>query len=77
MARFDNGILWYTTAIAHIAVHFPEDDIKCRWCPHLRSDEANGRHFCRLTSDIVYSTEIIAETCPLEFEEKRDGTSKT
>jgi hypothetical protein len=72
MARFDGGILWYTTAIAHIAVHFPEDDVKCKWCPHLRADEANGRHFCRLTGSIVYSKEIIAEDCPLEFEEKKD-----
>ena len=72
MARFDKGILWYTTAIANIAVAFPEDDIKCRWCRFLRADEANNRHFCRLTDDVLYSIEIIADSCPLVFEEKKD-----
>ncbi|MBQ4556546.1 MAG: hypothetical protein IJA60_02735 [Clostridia bacterium] len=72
MGKFDKGITWYTTAIAHIPVHFPEDDVKCKWCPHLRADEANSRHFCRLTGNVVYSIEIIADDCPLEFEENKD-----
>ena len=67
MARFDKGILWYTKATCNITVAFPEDDVKCKWCPHLRADESNDRHFCRLTGGIVYSKEILADDCPLEF----------
>lgn len=69
MARFDKGIAWYTTGTVHLRINFPEDEVKCKWCPHLRADEANGRHFCRLTGSIVYSKEFIADDCPIVFEE--------
>ncbi len=66
VARFDNGISWYTVGSVSLKIAFPEDDIKCKWCPHLRADEANGRHFCRLTGSVLYSINILADDCPID-----------
>ena len=76
MARFDNGIAWYTIGRVNLRIAFPEGEVKCKWCPHLRADEANGRHFCRLTGSIVYSKEIIADDCPIEFTGETVGKEK-
>ena len=67
MARFDSGIAWYEIGEVKLRIAFPEGERKCKWCPHLRADEANGRHFCRLTGSIVFSRETIADDCPIEF----------
>lgn len=76
MARFDNGIAWYAIGTLHQRIAFPEGEIKCKWCPHLRADEANGRYFCRQTGSIVYSKEILADDCPIEFTGEVVGKEK-
>lgn len=74
MARFDKGIAWYEIATVTLRVAFPEGNVACRWCPHLRADEACGRHFCRLTGDVLYSPNILGADCPLEFRGETVGT---
>lgn len=66
--RFDSGVQWYTHGTFTVDVSFPEGDVKCKWCPFLRSD--NGcRHKCLLRERIVYSPETMADFCPLKLEE--------
>lgn len=71
-AKYDNGIPWYTVGVAHVAISFPTDDVKCGYCPHCR-DDSMGRFWCRLTNSLVYSLETIADNCPIEFDEKEEN----
>lgn len=63
--RFDNGITSYTFASAEIMVAFPEDEVKCKWCPHLRHSESLERDWCHLNNQLIYSRETIGDRCPL------------
>ena len=65
MGRFDRGVTSYTFAEATISVSFPEDEIKCRWCPFIRHYDSLDRDKCALTEEILYSKEIIGYHCPL------------
>lgn len=65
MGRFDKGVTSYTFAECTIQVSFPEDEIKCKWCPFLRHYDSMNRDRCALTEDILYSTELIGIHCPL------------
>lgn len=65
MGKFDKGVTSYTFAEATIQVAFPEDDVKCRWCPFLRHNDGLNRDKCGLTERILFSTEIIGHECPL------------
>jgi hypothetical protein len=67
MNRFDKGIPWYTKATACIDVYFPEDEIKCRYCPFVKFLDGTNQHRCRLNDKILYSIEIIGRDCPLVF----------
>lgn len=66
--RFDKGILYYTKGTAHIDVFFPEDEVKCKYCPFLRFIDGVGQYRCRLTEKIIFSPEIIGVDCPIKFE---------
>ena len=63
--RFDNGVKYYTVAECEIQVAFPEDDVKCHWCPFLKHYDSMMRDKCSLTDEILVSTEIIGHRCPL------------
>lgn len=63
--RFDNGVSYYTVAECEIQVNFPEDEVKCHWCPFIRHYDGLGRDKCSLTEEILVSQEIIGQRCPL------------
>lgn len=65
MGRFDKGVSYYTTAEVTLQVNFPEDDIKCKWCPMLKHYDSMDRDRCQLTNEILVSREIIGSKCPL------------
>lgn len=46
-------------------VSFPEDEVKCRWCPFLRHYNELERDRCALTDEILYSREFTGIKCPL------------
>lgn len=72
MGKYDKGVPWYTKGVAHIPIHFPTDDIKCGYCPFCYADSL-GRPKCRLTGSLIYSTAIISDDCPIEFEVNEEG----
>ena len=65
MGRFDKGVTSYTFAEVNVLVCFPEDDVKCQWCPFLKHYDTINRDRCELTNEILYSREIIGYKCPL------------
>ena len=65
MGRFDKGVLGYTFAECTIQVSFPEDEVKCRWCPFVRHYDGLDMDRCELTNEILFSKEIIGHNCPL------------
>ena len=65
MGRFDKGVTSYTFAECTISVSFPEDEVKCKWCPFLKHYDSIDRDKCSLTDDILFSREIIGHNCPL------------
>ena len=65
MGRFDRGVTSYTFAETTIQIAFPEDEVKCKWCPFLKHYDSLNRDKCGLTEKILYSTEIIGRDCQL------------
>ena len=65
MGRFDRGVSSYTFAECTIQISFPEDEVKCKWCPMLKHYDSIDRDRCELTNDILYSRELIGQHCPL------------
>lgn len=65
MGRFDRGVTSYTFATAEIQVAFPEDEVKCQWCPFLKHYDSINRDRCELTDEILFSRELIGQRCPL------------
>ena len=63
--RFDTGVSYYTIAEVELQVNFPEDDVKCHWCPFLKHYDSMNRDKCGLTDEILVSTEILGMKCPL------------
>jgi hypothetical protein len=63
--RFDKGVSSYTYADVTIQVAFPEDEVKCKWCPFIRHYDGLNRDKCSLTDSILFSQEIIGHDCPL------------
>ena len=65
MGRFDKGVTSYTFATTEIQVAFPEDEVKCQWCPFLKHYDSINRDRCELTDEILFSRELIGQRCPL------------
>ena len=65
MGRFDRGVTSYTFATAEVQVAFPEDEVKCRWCPFITHYDGLDRDKCSLTHEILYSREFVGQNCPL------------
>ena len=65
MGRFDRGVTSYTFAECTIQVAFPEDEVKCKWCPFIKHYDSIDRDKCSLTEEILFSKEIIGHKCPL------------
>ncbi len=71
MGRFDKGIGYYTTCNLNLDVSFPEDEVKCKWCPFITHYDSIDRDRCTLTSEILYSREYIGQKCPLTIKEQQ------
>ena len=65
MGRFDKGVTSYTFAECTIEVAFPEDEVKCKWCPFVRHYDGLNRDRCTLSEEILVSLELIGRRCPL------------
>lgn len=62
-----SGIRYYTSAT--VAVHFPEDQVRCAYCPLL---ETYARKQCRMTGEYIADDRTIGYNCPLQFEEEEN-----
>ena len=76
MGRFDKGVSYYTDAEVTLQVHFPEDEVKCKWCPFIKHYDSMDRDRCSLTNEILISKEIIGCNCPLVISTKDKGEEK-
>ncbi len=78
MAKFENGIRFYTTATAIVTVHFPENEVKCAYCPWCRSENELKRFWCRINNEMIYDPflPILPKRCPLRFEADENGVLK-
>ncbi len=65
MPRFDKGVTSYTACNLDINIYFPEDEVKCKWCPFLRHYDGLDRDNCQITHEILYSREFTGMKCPL------------
>ena len=65
MGKFDKGVMYYTFVEATIEFGFPEDELKCKWCPFLKHYDGIDRDKCSLTDRILFSREIRDIHCPL------------
>ena len=65
MGRFDKGVSYYTFADLSIQIGFPEDEVKCKWCPFIIHYDSLDRDKCSLTNEILFSREITGHRCPL------------
>lgn len=74
MANFDSGVKGYVKAKATVTVNFPIDfkgnqDVCCRHCPYLSSNE----RVCQLNKSLTaYPNKYVGDNCPLEFKEDED-----
>ena len=55
MAKFDGGIKFYTTGKAEVTVHFPENEVKCQYCPFVKWNNELHRGLCIITNRMIYS----------------------
>ena len=65
MGRFDKGVTFYTFAEVTVQLAFPEDEVKCKWCPFLKHYDGIDRDRCERTNEIIFSREFIGMKCPL------------
>ena len=65
MAKFDKGVSYYTFADLSMQISFPEEEVKCKWCPFLRHYDSIDRDKCGITEDILYSRDLRGVHCPL------------
>lgn len=53
--EFPNGVSYFTDGEISLTVHFPEDKVKCHYCPFCRSENDLNRYWCRLTNKMIYN----------------------
>lgn len=65
--QFENGVLWFTKAQLAFDVYFPENEVKCQYCPFCRSDIDLKRYFCRITGKMLYNpfAAELPDGCPI------------
>lgn len=68
-----NGVDWYTSGVASVEIHFPEDKVCCANCvPFCRFEEAFKRYSCRATGEqLLYPFVTIGAMCPIKFKEEK------
>ena len=69
---FEKGVSFYTKGTVEVSVFFPEDDVRCLWCPFCRAEEAFGRFWCRLNNKMIYNPkyEGLPDSCPITIEKE-------
>jgi len=65
MGQFDKGVQYYTVCNLDINVYFPEDQVKCEYCPFLMHQDSVNRDRCTLTNEILFTREFTGRDCPL------------
>lgn len=63
MARFDRGVSCYTTAL--VPIHFPENEVSCRYCPLCKFRLVDGKAaaICSSTGEIINNVDK-PDGCP-------------
>lgn len=71
--EFPNGVSYFTDGEISLTVHFPEDRVKCHYCPFCRSENDLNRYWCRLTNKMIYNPYILGlpDGCPIQINERR------
>lgn len=65
-----SSVDFYVTGTLTAKVHFPNGEVKCKWCPFLKRDRAE-RDYCELTHGLIYNRNELDKQCQLEFEETK------
>lgn len=78
MSRASGGrVSFYKTGLATIAVHFPNGDTVCRWCPYVRYDESLLRHRCVFTGEyLLFPMDARGNQCPVSFDDKEEDCNE-
>lgn len=65
----EGGCGWFTSGVAHVDIHFPEDRVCCVNCvPFCRYEEAFRRYSCRATGEqLLTPFATIGHLCPIQF----------
>lgn len=73
MKVHDNCVSFYKSGVATVAVHFPNGDAVCRWCPYVRYDESLRRHRCIFTNEYLpFPMETRGNECPIVIEDEKE-----
>jgi hypothetical protein len=72
---FDNGVSFYTHGTANIDIYFPENDVRCVWCPFCRAESDLRRFWCRITNHMVYNPDCagLPEFCPIKINKETEN----
>lgn len=64
---FENGVLWFTKGQLTLDVYFPENEVRCQYCPFCRSDGDLNRYFCKITGKMLYNPFVpdLPGGCPI------------
>lgn len=69
----DTCVSFYKIGVASVAVHFPNGDAVCRWCPYVRYDESLRRHRCLFTNEYLpFPMEARGNECPIAFDKETE-----
>lgn len=65
----EGGCGRYTSGVAHVDVHFPNDRVCCANCvPFCQYEEAFRRYSCRATGEqLILPFATIGDMCPIQF----------
>ena len=74
---FKSGVPYFTMAEIRVEVAFPEDKVKCRYCPFCRSESDLGRFWCRIMNIMLYNPDYpeLPEGCPPTLTGEIHGTA--
>ena len=77
MKARETCVSFYKTGVAAVAVHFPNGDAVCRWCPYVRYDESLRRHRCVFTNEYLpYPMDSMGNECPITFDETEENSDE-
>lgn len=69
--EFPQGVRFYTSGTARVRIHFPEQSVRCQYCPFCRSEKELERYWCRLTNEMLYDPfNLIGGDCPIDFDKE-------